>query len=520
MKKTIHTLSALTIAAALTLFTIACSNEDLFIEQPKASANEAPVYHFNIPANMGNGNETRGVTLGESTVTSTFETTDEIFVYNVTKNAWAKVGGNFYDKFASLQPSTLENEGKSCTLTGDLSFYTFDPLNPGWTAVAIDATDTYNLYYKAAANDDYGCLSYVGFTYDEQNGTKATNNNDGNGNVDYGTAHYDYALAEGVTMSLSGSTLTLDGSISFARYGSLFRQRLSSFTKAGNPVSPAPTSFRSLTISSEHEILVNANYFWDFYGNGGITKKDNLIIKSATSVTDANNDMYFALAFDNTALQAGDKLYFEVEGYDGNHYRGEKTIPAGGLQDGKYYYGDLDMVWTSQRAIPTVTASDASPILPTKYDSFEFGDGATISGNSDGFNFYMTGGGSVTLTGNGTASADAMTFNSYMFSCEYNQSMTIILGSDYAFIHRPNEDTAIGTNGSGNLYLKTTGGSHTLTITVKEQSFGGLYGYNHNGSQPVSDLAADANTTVVLTSDTDNGDGTHTYVYTVTTTNP
>ena len=515
MKKTMHTLSALTIAAALALFTTACSNEDLIVEQPKTPANEAPVYHFNIPANMGN--ETRGVTLGNNTATSTFETTDEIFVYNVTKNAWAKAGGGFYDKFASLQPSALENEGKSCTLTGDLSFYTFDPLNPGWTAVAIEASDTYNLYYKAAANGDYGCLPYVGFTYDEQNGTKATNNNDGNGNVDYGTAHYDYALAEGVTMSLSGSTLTLDGSISFARYGSLFRQRLSSFTKAGNPVSPAPTSFRSLTISSEHEILVNANNFWNFYGNVGIAKGDNLIIKGATSVTDANGDIYFALAFDNTELQAGDKLYFEVEGYDGNHYRGEKTIPAGGLQDGKYYYGNLDMVWTSQRAIPTVTASNASPILPTKDDSFDFGDGTTISGNSDGFDFYMTEGGSVTLTGNGTATADAMGWNSYMLTCAYGNNMTIILGSDYTFIHRPNEMTAIGPSG-GNLYLKTTGGSHMLTITVKEDSGGGLYGYNHNGSQEASALAADANTTVVLTSDTDNGDGTHTYVWTVTTT--
>ena len=524
MKKMMKTLSALTIAATLATVNMACSNEDLAIEQQPEAATptaQAPVYHFNIPANMGN--ETRGVTLGNNTATSTFETTDEIFVYNVTKNAWAKVGGDFYDGFASLQPSTLENEGKSCTLTGDLSFYTFDPLNPssGWTAVAIDATDTYNLYYKAAANHPYGmCLSYVGFTYDEQNGTKATNNNDGNGNIDYGTAHYDYALAEGVTMSLSGSTLTLDGSISFARYGSLFRQRLSSFTKAGNPVSPAPTSFRSLTISSEHEILVNANNFWDFYGNGGIAKKDNLIIKGATSVTDANGDIYFALAFDNTELQAGDKLYFEVEGYDGNHYRGEKTIPAGGLQDGKYYYGDLDMVWTSQRAIPTVTASDASAILPTKYDYFEIGDGATISGSSDGFSFSMTEEGSVTLTGNGTATYDYDNGNGNWIIRGMSGlgNLTIILGSDYTLIDSK-ETEALGA--FGNLWLKTTGGSYTLTVTAQGSSLGGLYGSNnHDGGNPVSDLAADANTTVVLTSDTDNGDGTHTYVYTVTTTNP
>lgn len=503
--------------AVLALGITACNKNETQNPAEEPTGPGAPVYHFSIPASIGNEANTKAVNIGEASITSTFLTTDEIFVYNVTKNAWAREGDFIYDKFTPLHPADLKNDDKSCTLSGDLSFYTYDPSNSQWTPVEIEQSDTYNLYYKAAANDDNYSSPYVGFTYDEQNGTKATNNNDGNGNVDYGTAHYDYALAEDVTMSLSGSTLTLDRSISFARYGSLFRQRLSSFTKAGKPVSPAPTSFRSLTISSEHEILVNANYFWDCYGNVGIAKKDNLIIKSATSVTDANGDMYFALAFDNTALQTGDKLYFEVEGYDGNHYRGEKTIPAGGLQDGKYYYGDLDMVWTSQRAIPTVTASDASPILPTQYDSFELGDGATISGNSDGFDFYMTGGGSVTLTGNGTASADAMTFNSYMFSCANN--LTIILGSDYAFIHRPDEDTAIGTWGSGNLYLKTTGGSHTLSVTVTESSRGGLRGYNHSGSQPVSELAADANTTVTL-SDTDNHDGTHTYVYTVTTTNP
>ena len=56
------TLSALTIAAALATVNMACSNEDMAIEQQPEAATptaQAPVYHFNIPANMGN--ETRGV---------------------------------------------------------------------------------------------------------------------------------------------------------------------------------------------------------------------------------------------------------------------------------------------------------------------------------------------------------------------------------------------------------------------------------------------------------------------------
>lgn len=511
--------------AVLALGITACNKNQIQTpaEEPAAPGTEAPVYHFSIPASIGGEADTKAVTLGESSITSTFLTTDEIGIYNVTKNAWARKSDHIYAGFATLHPSDIKNEGKSCTLSGDLSFYTYDPSKYEWTPVEIEQSDTYNLYYNAIENQ-INNSGNVKFKYGGQNGTKDTDHDDGYGGfLDYGSSHCDYALAEGVTMSLSGSTLlTLDGSVKFVRYGSLFRQRLASFTKGGKPVSPAPTSFKILTISTEHKILVIENSIWDING-AMIVKDDHIQIDGTPSVMDANGDIYFALAFDNTEIQAGDKLYFEVEGYDGNRYRGEKEIPAGGLQDGKYYYGNLDMVWTSQRAIPTVTASDASPILPTEYDSFEFGDGATISGNSDGFVFYMTGGGSVTLTGSGTATAKTsgglFGGGNPILSCESDKNMTIILDSDYAFIHNSDEEVAIWTNGSGNLYLKTTGGTHTLTIKAKGSEFRGLYGDNYWSESGVGELAADANTTVTL-SDTDNHDGTHTYVYTVTTTNP
>lgn len=112
------------IIAVLALGFTACNGEEMITK--------APVYHFCLPAAMDNDSDTKEVVFdGETSVTSTFLSTDDIFVYNVTKNAWAREG----NKFASLHPSAIEDEGKSCTLTGNLSFYTF--VSQSWAPVSI-----------------------------------------------------------------------------------------------------------------------------------------------------------------------------------------------------------------------------------------------------------------------------------------------------------------------------------------------------------------------------------------------
>ena len=459
-------LGALTIAAALTAGFTACSNEDNIVDGQQPAV-QATVYHVSIPANFG-GAETRAVTFGETTASSTFATTDSVFVYNVTKNAWAHNG----TKFLHLQPTNLADGGKSCTLTGDLTFCSYTPASydpsyvpPVWTPVTVEAGDTYKLYYKAISGN--GLM----FFYDWQNGTQNEDHPAGDDDSDYSVSHYDFALADDVPMTLIGNTLTLDGHISFTNYGSMFRQRLS-FSKEGSPMTLATTGLRYLYITTEHKIFIDRDKVFDRFTGVRTVSTDNvMILVGHPSVMDANGDVYFALAFDNTNFEVGDKLTFMAEDYNGNLYKGEKSMPAAGLQKGKYYYGTLEMEWQSQRAVPIVTASDASPVLPDNiHNCFHIGNGATISGNSDGFFCYTEDEGTVTLTGNGTATGNDN--DSFLIG---EDNLTVNLASDYT-INFPNASFAISS--WENLYLMTTGGPHTLTVTTYGSDDCGLYSYN------------------------------------------
>lgn len=486
--------------AAMMLGILALSCEEM--EAPELVAEDridttAPVYHFSIPASMGDGAETKAVSFeGESGITSTFETFDRVVVYNVTKEAWARSGSSF----GYLQPTNLENEGKRCTLTGELSFFTKN--GSSWSSVTVEDGDTYNLYYKASNARD------VVFRYDTgayQNGDK----NDVSG--------FDYAQAEGVKMSLSGSTLTLDNPIMFQSIGSMFRQRLS-FTPGANPGegSDQPSVIRHLTVSSDHDILLESLTLYSDNAAPGpsLTNKIHLYKSISSSIMDANNDVYLALSFDNTALRAGDKLTFTAEDENHHLYKAEKAIPAGGLQNGKYYYGDLALIWERLRPTPTVTDGSGDPVSPDDYDEYSIEDGAVISGDSEGY-FLCSSGGTVTFTGNGTASYDQ---GSFMISP--GSVITVNLDSDYTIVCL-NTDPLFGSALSSwrELYLKTTGGSHTLTIRTNDSNYNGIYALNYFGGDP-SELAADSNTTVELTSYTPDDEGFYTYVYTVTTTHP
>ena len=79
--KFIYSLAATFITAAVTLGSLtACSNEDMVANTQKTIVKEAPVCYFNIPASFANGAESRAVTIGESTATTTFENTDKVYV--------------------------------------------------------------------------------------------------------------------------------------------------------------------------------------------------------------------------------------------------------------------------------------------------------------------------------------------------------------------------------------------------------------------------------------------------------
>ena len=520
MKKTMHILSALTIVVALALFTTACSNEDLIVEQPKAPANEAPVYHVSIPASFSSDGQTRALTLGENTATSTFDDqNDYIYVHNVTRNAWALLPPKQNYPFVSwkyLQPSEISVDGKNCTLTGDLSFLTYNSGTGSWEECTTVADgDTYDLYYQARYYYD-GSLY---FSYTE---------NSPSGLID-DIPYFDYAIAKNVTMSLSGNTLTLDGTASFVNYGSMFRQRLT-FVPGANPGegSANPAKIIKMTISTEHNTMIVKDMILNEDANKiGKTLRPQIDLIGNPSVIDANKDVYFALAFDNTALQNGDKLTFTAIDDNYNIYTGSKTIPAGGLQNGKYYYGDLTLTY-SGTGYPKITRNDGGTIpepndgwyyIKPKDDDYNNLIDMTLTGSSDGFYVDLANTGTVTLTGNGVANYDG----GYAF-LKCDNGLTVNLASDYTIISYANSAIE-GYWNNGYVYLKSTGGTHTLTLTAYYDGYKGIDCSNYSGSvvsagDVIPELAADDNTTVTLTSETDNGDGTYTYVYTVAPTTP
>ena len=69
--------------AVLALGITACNKNEIQTpaEEPAAPGTEAPIYHFSIPASLGNEANTKAVTLGESTITSTFANTDKVYVF-------------------------------------------------------------------------------------------------------------------------------------------------------------------------------------------------------------------------------------------------------------------------------------------------------------------------------------------------------------------------------------------------------------------------------------------------------
>ena len=534
------------IIAILALGLTACNKNEIQTpaDEPVAKTH---VYHFSIPASIGDDADTKALTIGESTITSTFETTDYIYVHNVTRDAWtlAKPDPNYpYVDWSYLQPSEISADGKSCTLTGDLSFLTYNSETSSWEECTTVADgDTYDLYYQAKTYYD-GSL-YLSYLLN-------ANWQSPNGLID-NIPDFDYAIAKNVKMSLSGNTLTMDGTASFVNYGSIFRQRLT-FVPGANPGegSDNPANITNITISTEHNTMLVQDMILNEDANKiGKTLRTRIDLSldpwsDLTSVIDANKDIYFALAFDNTTLQDGDKLTFKAIDDNYNIYTGSKTIPAGGLQNGKYYYGDVTLTY-QYNGFPTITRGDGG-VVPVAADQgaapFDFidinaywdGDSnhdpvpidMTISGNSEGFCFRFNNGGTVTLTGNGTAYSRS-TYYPFISNDSYRNALTIILDSDYA-ISSPNYYFAIGPNSfTNNITIKTTGGTHTLTLTTVGDDNGayykGIWNFNYDygnisAGDVIPELAADANTTVTLTSASMNVDGNWVFVYTVTTTNP
>jgi len=467
MKQTLHALGALTIAAALTMLSTACTNDDsLLAGEPQASA--VKTYTVSIPATMA-GDETRAVSIDGTTITRSFDTNERVYVYNVTKDG-------LMDGY--LQPTNISADGKSCTLTGELSDY------------AIEANDELKLLYNLSSSSD------ANFIYLSPDGLQES--------------LLDGAVATVTVSSYTGGVLTTTANASFLPVQSVFRFKF--VDENSNAI-----TVQTLKVKSAGDNI--AAVYWPMrevnkYGS-------NSIVVTPSEPTSDYLYMAMHIIEDKTPTD----LKFTVFDNNDKEYVGTRTPPTGGFKNGKYYYNTAPIQLTKlDLQKPTITWTKVyEPVSPdanhcykvygplkegssSEYDPAEI----TISGTSNGYWFRMERPGGTVHLNNLTATYD-----------ESGSQFIDSNGDLNLDINGTNSITCSGASQcifvSGTLKLS---GNGTLTVTSTSSGRCGLYGSvnykNSNNSDPAV-LAADGYT-VTRSACTDNGNYTYTWTYTVTTT--
>lgn len=337
----------------------ACTNDDNVAQKQQPAAG-AKVYQVCIPASIGDGSQTRAIELGtgdkDGYLVSTFKTTDNIYVKNVTQNRVAS--GN-------LNP---EENGKTANLTGGLQFYN-----------SIDFTN------HSPQDDDELLLCYTTrdnntFDYTGQTGTLAGLNN------------YDYATATVTVESASEDR----GAPAYQYYietsDAHFMNAQSMFKFSFNNL-PTGVSVKSLAISSSKSKLYSScNIITNIknYGDVNIALDD-----AARTANGAGNIVYAALQFDPLGSNETDDITFTIVDTDNKVYLATKASPAGGFQNGKYYTSTIE-VYPQNVNLSTVTQTDGKGV---KYYAAQNGQILTGKFSGDGGYITIADGATVTLAG-------------------------------------------------------------------------------------------------------------------------
>ena len=337
----------------------ACTNDDN-VAQTQQPAAGAKVYQVCIPASIGDGSQTRAIELGtgdkDGYLVSTFKTTDNIYVKNVTQNRAAS--GN-------LNP---EEDGKTANLTGGLQFF--------------NAMEFINY---PPQNDDELLLCYTNrdnntFDYTGQTGTLAGLNN------------YDYATATVTVESASEDREALAYQYYIETSDAHFMNAQSMFKFSFNNL-PTGVSVKSLAISSSKSKLYSScNIITNIknYGDVNIALDD-----AARTANGAGNIVYAALQFDPLGSNETDDITFTIVGTDNKVYLATKASPAGGFQNGKYYTSTIE-VYPQNVNLSTVTQTDGKGV---KYYAAQNGQILTGKFSGDGGYITIADGATVTLAG-------------------------------------------------------------------------------------------------------------------------
>lgn len=474
--------AGLSLAAVAMAALTACTNEDNATE-PSAGAR---TYTVCIPASLNEGAQTRAVSFSGTECTSTFKTSEKVYVYNATSGEMLLNGDG--SDLGCLHPASISDDGTKCSLEGTLTgnIAAGDELTLFYNMNGEDSTPEKNSYY-----------------YGYQDGTA-----DG---------ALDGAMATVTVSNYSGGTLTTTATASFTNLQSMFRFQFQD--ESSNAI-----TVKGLKIESKNDALTSIYY--PLKSGADQYDTDYISVIPATATSDY---LYVALCFDESN-SAGDELTFTVTGSDDIVYQGSKAAPTAGFKNGNYYYNTAPIALTYQYQLqkPTITWTrcDHDP-EPNPVDFFwtvrgtwndaldDYNDDIDfkLSGTSYGYSFSMDNAGTVRLNG-----LNATMVNNNFIQCNGGDLTVDITGANTITC----KDISNCISASQNLKLS---GSGTLTVTAKVEYYCGLWGYNNytdaNNSYETktatdvsAQLAADG-FKVTRSSRTDNADGTYTWTYTV-----
>jgi len=500
MKTTMHSLSALTIAAALALFTSACSNEDLIVEeqpsQTPVPAAEAPVCHFSIPANLSSGDQTRAIEVGGTSISSTFSSDDKVYVFikrDLGSSSIVATAHNGTDASLYLTPTDIK--GSSCTLDGALTFFTvenyqFVPFVPAVDDVVYLFYNFNNTTVADPTFDSTGC------DFTRQNGSINEDVYGGSYGDTYlatqGISAFDCAEARMVVTGVDGDD-TNGYSLSMAQYDdetksdvhfehlqSLFRQRLNFTDEEGEPID-VPTLERLSIYFEGGNYFVNSytpfSQYGAFYNTSELTLDEPFI--------SSDGDVYFSLMF--TMDNIDKPLVLVARDVEGNVYSVTKEVPEGGFKNGKYYYGEASLTW-KKTVKPKVTGTNAAPSFGC-YSIEEDPVELELQGNSEDYYFRLAKnqGGTITLDNvhaSGSLHQDLYSPFIYQESTENARTISLVLtGANSIECH---SFWAILVY--GDLKLSCTGSEATLTVTTTSAECCGIscWNYRSDGEFEVS----------------------------------
>ena len=465
MKKLFILMSIVAFAAALGLFS--CSKVEPVLENPADNPEtEAPVVAWKVAVSATMG-ETKA--LAEDPVThaliATFETTDNVYVYNRTKNV--------------VDPSPLhpDKNGAEVLLTGSLSN-------------DYDAGDELVFCYNSNSEGN--------FPYSKgQKGTLATV-------ADYATAELAISAADAVNKTITGAA-------TFINMQSIFGFN---FTDGSDAI-----PVRAAEVFTEGRKLVSLIY------STTSPSRVQTLYDRATLVANApvSGPFYAGLRND---YDEDDTYHFRINDGAGHLYSGTKSAPAGKIVNGKYYSSSVTL---SPVALPTVTlTSDGTPVGPNApwdetltmsgWSNIFLGyanyDDLTVSGNTAGCWFlwltYDSSGGDRTVTLDGTT----VTVPERNLPFDNQEgTFTFILNGDNSIV--TDGSPAIGI--SGGSHTVRFQGNGTLSITSSESQYGcqkGIYDSGYSAQNPLQLTAVDGYR-LYVSDPVDNDDGTFTWVYTV-----